>query len=807
MREVPFWPTVSFLFAFASLALALIALSQLSRVKWELEELRRRLGRAPGPAERPTTAPVIPSAPALVPTSVTSPPPRQTPPPLAQPAFQPVVRDVTEGFSDRLRDLGLLPPADIKGEYALGAWFAARIGAVVGSAAVIFLGIWLNLRNELPAWVRLSELVALSGALIVGGARLGRTRSDLGRVLGAVGLAGVQFAAWGASNLSGLKVIQDPLLGWAVSLGATAARVGVALRRDSLPLARITAVLGAVHLFLALGVIRGSTPTLVLLLLAVVLLGALPLALRGWVTPAALSLVGALIPVAAMLERSGREGVGDLQLPIALALTLPFILAARWSRRGAASEDRASVALELGAFLSSLVFLQLKFHGGPEQLGLVDGAAALLALVLGWLSRRRGERLAEGCFLSLAVAAAALGIVQYTDDAWTALVWLLGSAVCLVGAVRLELAPLRWTSDVLAVVAAVAFCVDRPEGVAWLCAVPLLHGLLLGLREKLGFLSHWLPSAVAVVAMAAVICWSGGGLAREWHSLGWLLPLALAWLAGSPRLLIAVAPFVVLDAYPSAILGLPWSDQPRPSVGLLATECALFLVVIAVAIRARLVGLRGILREVALAFAMLALLPLLVSLPLYLAKFASLPLPRSSAWVLGTALLLALLELGRRWAVGPRLDILAVGFAVPWVVLLDKASGDASEGWQVALLLLTGLALLLLGLHRARPSVAWGAVAFAVVGILSGLPHLEGAGGSLFIGLMAVTIFVAGHLAGSRGERIVGLACLGLASFRVVFHDLSDTFGRIVACAVLAAAFFGVAWLYARWSRPRDGQA
>jgi uncharacterized membrane protein len=33
----------------------------------------------------------------------------------------------------RLRDLGLLPPTDLKGEYALGAWWAVRVGGLLRS--------------------------------------------------------------------------------------------------------------------------------------------------------------------------------------------------------------------------------------------------------------------------------------------------------------------------------------------------------------------------------------------------------------------------------------------------------------------------------------------------------------------------------------------------------------------------------------------------------------------------------------------------------------------------------------------------
>jgi hypothetical protein len=45
---------------------------------------------------------------------------------------------------------------------------------------------------------------------------------------------------------------------------------------------------------------------------------------------------------------------------------------------------------------------------------------------------------------------------------------------------------------------------------------------------------------------------------------------------------------------------------------------------------------------------------------------------------------------------------------------------------------------------------------------------------------------------------MLGLIGLVLAAVRVLTHDITDLLGRIVACAALAVAFFGVAWLYGR---------
>ena len=78
------------------------------------------------------------------------------------------------------------------------------------------------------------------------------------------------------------------------------------------------------------------------------------------------------------------------------------------------------------------------------------------------------------------------------------------------------------------------------------------------------------------------------------------------------------------------------------------------------------------------------------------------------------------------------------------------------------------------------------------------LAHLPGAGVSLFWALASVLTFVIGHLLATRSLRMVGLVGLVVATLRVLSHDITDTLGRIAACAAVAVAFFGIAWLYGR---------
>ena len=64
--------------------------------------------------------------------------------------------------------------------------------------------------------------------------------------------------------------------------------------------------------------------------------------------------------------------------------------------------------------------------------------------------------------------------------------------------------------------------------------------------------------------------------------------------------------------------------------------------------------------------------------------------------------------------------------------------------------------------------------------------------------LASVVTFVLGHLLATRSLRMVGVAGLVIATIRVLSYDITDMLGRIVACAAVAVAFFGVAWLYGR---------
>jgi drug/metabolite transporter (DMT)-like permease len=144
-----------------------------------------------------------------------------------------------------------------------------------------------------------------------------------------------------------------------------------------------------------------------------------------------------------------------------------------------------------------------------------------------------------------------------------------------------------------------------------------------------------------------------------------------------------------------------------------------------------------------------------------------------------------------------------VGFFIQGVV--KSGSGVGLLGLQHSLFILLGLASMLhvLVVHTREQGV-WGTLqraflgAVALLGTFFMLAHLPGAGVSLFWALASVLTFVIGHLLATRSLRMVGLVGLVIATIRVLSHDITDMLGRIAACAAVAVAFFGVAWLYGR---------
>jgi len=122
-------------------------------------------------------------------------------------------------------------------------------------------------------------------------------------------------------------------------------------------------------------------------------------------------------------------------------------------------------------------------------------------------------------------------------------------------------------------------------------------------------------------------------------------------------------------------------------------------------------------------------------------------------------------------------------------------------GLEHSLFILLGLASMLhvLVVHTREEGAQRAFLsAVALLGTFIMLANLPGAGVSLFWALASVLTFVVGHLLATRSLRMVGVVGLVVATIRVLSYDITDMLGRIVACAAVAVAFFGIAWLYGR---------
>jgi hypothetical protein len=178
-------------------------------------------------------------------------------------------------------------------------------------------------------------------------------------------------------------------------------------------------------------------------------------------------------------------------------------------------------------------------------------------------------------------------------------------------------------------------------------------------------------------------------------------------------------------------------------------------------------------------------------------------------WSAGATTLVGITFLWRRLgAISSDLSLAAFGGLVGFFIqgVVAEGAGLRQLSLAHAPFILLGLACVLhvLTIHTKEQG-AWGTVQRAVLGAgalffmsFVMLAHLPGAGVSLFWALASVLTFVIGHLLATRALRMVGLVGLGVATLRVLSHDITDMLGRIAACTALAVAFFGIAWLYGR---------
>ena len=763
--------------------------------------------------------PVSPANPVAVPT-VAAPTPSVASAPIAPPPLPPsVVQPVVpvppavaqpDPLSERLRDLGLLPPINLNGEYALGAWWTVRVGGVLAVAAVVFLGIWLNLRSSIPPIVRVIEVALVGAGLFWGGLRLSAKRKDLGEVLAATGLAVWQFAAWATYGLDKMRVCESPAQAALVQFLVAFGVAFVALAKGSKLFGQLAVVFASVAVYFSIGsgAAPGSTATGAGL---IALLGVILMVRGPWGSAGVLGLIGSQACLLFLYDAMPSPGAN--YLPLQLAALGSFIML--WLGERLVKDDAvllgrdARAAFQLASFFSPAFIALFLAQGAEVDRATVSLLIASVAALAGLLERGRSQLVFEVLLLA-AVGFVGAGLAWLVDPHLVWLIWALAAAATLVVGTRTRSELVRWSSEALAGVATFAF-IDHPPAKPWIALAGIAaFGLMLAFREDWERISGWqkFRRIVGILGLAAVVLAVQDQLPKADTGWPWLVLLLVAAVRFRPALLWAAAPGYLF----TALLVVFW----RPIAGADSSGWALLwsaLVLLGNGFAMwRLVGREGdtskFLRY-ALAFATAIVAFACVHHLVVFVGGNSSSRKLALLWSLGATLLVGLTSAWRRLGVIPSdLSLAAFGGIVGFFIQGVVESGVVFRqiGLEHSILVLLGLASLLhvLVIHTREQGV-WGTIQRSILGAVAlffvtfiMLAHLPGAGVSLFWALASVLTFVIGHLLATRSLRMVGLVGLAIATIRVLSHDITDMLGRIAACTALAVAFFGIAWLYGR---------
>ena len=814
------------LIGFACLGLGIILPIRFFMLIGEVKSLEQRLAvldkritvPLANPVAVPVAAPTAPTVAAPVPSVTSAPvasapvaPPPLIPPRAVQPAAPaPAAVAQPDPLSERLRDLGLLPPTDLSGEYALGAWWAVRVGGVLAVAAVVFLGFWLNLNPRIPPIVRVLEVALIGAGLFWGGLRLASKRKDLGEVLAAAGLAVWQFAAWATYGLDKMRVCDSAAQAALVQFLVAVLIAVIALWRNTKLFGQLAVLFATVAVWFSIdsGAASGSTATGAGL---IALLGVILMVRGPWGTAGVLGLIGS--QVCLLLLYAAMPTNGADYLPLQLAALGSFLVL--WIGERLVKDDAvllgrdARAAFQLASFFAPACLSLFLATGGENDRATVSLLIAAVASIAGYLELRRSTLVSEVLLLA-AVGFVGAGLAWLVDPHLVSLIWAVAASATLVVGTRTRSELVRWSSEVLTGVSVFAFIGNLPSN-HWVALAGIAaFGLMLALRED------WerptdpqkFRRIVGILGLAAVALAVQNDFSKADAGWTWLVLLLVAAVRFRPALLWAAAPGYLF----TTLLVVFW----RPLAGADSFGWALFwsaLVFLGNGFAMwRLVGREGDTSKF-LRYA-LAFVTAIVAFA-FVPHLVDVGGGDSSAWKLallwsvGAALLVGLTSAWRRLGVIPSdLSLVAFGGIAGFFIqgVVESGYNVKYLGLEHSLFVLLGLACLLyvLAVHTKEQGALGtiqrsilGAVALLLITFVM-LANLPGAGVSLFWALASVLTFVIGHLLATRSLRMVGLVGLAIATIRVLSHDITDLLGRIAACTALAVAFFGIAWLYGR---------
>ena len=698
----------------------------------------------------------------------------------------------------------------------MGSWWAVRVGGALAVASVVFLAIWLNLRSALPAWVRLGEILALGGLGLWGGYRLEQSRRDLGRVVFAVGLTVFQFAAWASFGMEKMRVLETPAQAAVLQFFVALIVGGVALARKDKLIGQISIIFATVAT--GLSVQAGSDAlTIGVEAGSIAALGAVLLSRGGWASSAVLGLVGSLLGLLILYD--GRPSSVELTAAIQLGAGLAFL--SLWFAdllgRVASSFDEAQKNTFLcAAFFGPAVLSISVAVGGDNNRATASLIVAVFAAVVGFVELRRRRVAAEIILTSALVFAAAAGAWKVEQRlVWA--VWIVAAALTQLIYTRTRSAALIWVAEGMAAAAVFTYLNQAPVQPWMRLLAPVLVAALAAWRFSWGqenFAASTLRRTVSLLALGLLVCYVQSQFPLVDQPWAWLVVLPIAALFREPKLLWAILPafvwthLVVLTSHlGSNPGGIIWPMWWALALVVLDAAAVWFINILEQGF-ARFV--QGVLVFVS-AVLLLKALAAGLNLP-------SPPVPDAgravALWLGGIALVTALAEGYRLLTNRPTVALVAQLAFLPAFVVLATAWSGGEKSLALTPLWLGGLALALYGLVRSSVGLEQaGSAARALVSAGLGLivfiyfDALPGAGVSLLWALAAALIFILGFVLKTRSYRMLGIVGLVIATGHVILFDIHDILGRIVACAAVAVAFFGVAWLYGKVvkSNPVEG--
>ena len=763
------------------------------------------------------------------------------PPPLPTPSGRPIAAGppASEGPSPlaaKLRELGMLPPLNLKGEYALGAWWTGRIGGVLALAAVIFYGVWLNVTQNFPAWFMVGEIAAIGIAIFWFSLRLSLRNQDLGRVIGAAGLGVLQFTAWSTYGLAKFKLFDSVLGSSVLQFVAAIGVVVIALWRQDKLFAQLAVIFAGLAVFFAIqnpdGGVKIDDYVNVLGVTMVALIGVV-LMLRGsWGSAGWLGLF-----VSQLCLGFWQYHLGTGHYSVSIQLTALGCFAILWVAGRLLTDpkviggNRSHETFQLASFFvpALIAFVACSpADYGRSNLGFV---LAAIALVLGWLESTRFANISQIMFISSLVFAAAGFTSLLTDHRWIA--WLLAAALAQLLAARTKSSLGRSATEALAALSAFYLVFDGTAssaaavGYPWASLVAIAGmALLVSFRQDWEHADEWqhLLRICGLIVLGCVLV----GVQQdrmsppEMTGWPWLVVGVVAFLRYRKGLIWAAVPAYLV----SCMLALKWMSSAAVHP---ATDGwhAFWLLVIGLT-QAGIIWKTAERKEewvLALQHAFTFTMAFLLTWSAFLCGiwcksngWSSL----ISAWFGGALMISAVAAwLALSESQFKKMVLALPGFLAAYVVINSGGWGnvagfDPPKGLLGALLWLLGLGLLLRALARytaqyadaegesmQRPIIGtlllthtfW--VCLALGGVFPVLP-------SVCWVLASILIFVMGHFNRSKSFRMLGLAGLACVTCRMFTVDITGTSSRVIAVGIIALAFLGVAWLYGRMNTEKQ---